>query len=114
MADPTSIELGERRSFERRTTRYPLEILSQIEPGRSTRAESLNITASGLYAVAPNGDSLLTLGTKVVVRLSCPGSESGEAEDLIGTVIRVESLNEEGRELRGFAIRFAENQPRFA
>lgn len=114
MADPTSIELGERRSFDRRTLRFPLEILSQIDPGRRTQAESLNITASGLYAVTPNGDSLLTLGTKVVVRIQCPGSAAGESEDLSGTVIRVEALQEEGRELRGVAIRFAESQPRFA
>ena len=48
------------------------------------------------------------------MRLHHPGSANGTAEDLTGTVIRVESLNEEGRELRGFAIKFAESQPRFA
>jgi hypothetical protein len=112
--DPTSIELGERRRFERRTRRYPLEILSEVGSSRATLAETLNVTASGLYAVTSSGDSLLTLGSKVLVRLRHPGAANGVNEELTGTVIRVESLNEDGREMRGFAIKFTESQPRFA
>ena len=112
--DPTSIEIGERRGDERLAKRFSLEILSEIGTSRVTRAESLNVTSSGLYAVTSSGDSLLTLGTKVQVRILRPNAEAGEADELIGTVIRVESLKEGERELRGFAIKFAETQARFA
>ncbi len=107
-----SIEVGERRGFERRAVTFPLEILSHVDSGRLTKGKTLNVTATGVYAVTADSDSLLTLGTEVQVRIFLSGDAS--AEVIAGTVMRVEALNEDGLTLRGVAIKFAEAQPRFA
>jgi hypothetical protein len=112
--DPKPIDVDDRRGLERRTARYPLDILSGLDMHRVTRAETLNLTSSGLYAVTPDRESVLTLGMRVRLRIGHPAAEGADREALAGTVIRVESLSEDGLELRGVAIKFAEPQPRYA
>lgn len=94
--------------------RYPLEIVSDVDTLRLTHAETLNVNTSGLYAVTVDRDTLLTLGMRVLLRIHRSTAPQQAPDELPGTVIRVESLNEGGRELRGVAIKFAESQPRYA